>query len=306
MLKEFLKDGVELGVSEAEAYNILYEAEGASIDPDVMPVATLLGSFITDESFERVSFADAWRNRFPKSPTPPRAGAPFLVFRWEGMQTGLTCAVEGDKDIDPGTRLLNNWFPGNLVKRKASYVRAFMKQALQALLYLHASGGIVHRSMGLASIMVNTTEYRLASTLQVKIRDLGFAKPVSQLVGVKDLDKARKAGAASPAEIAKYYFADDIYALGYAFLELVFSVFSGRPVTQDKFKILFEDTFKLDIVSFRGYCAEDPDWGDAVALLDEKKGAGWGLVKSMLSAREQFATVSLQNLGESAFFKDRV
>lgn len=306
MLKEFLKDGVELGVNEAEAYNILYEREGTNIDPDVVPVATLLGSFLTDQSFERASFADTWRNRFPSSPIPPRAGAPFLVFRWEGMQTGLTCAVEGDKDVDPGTRLLNNLFPANLVRRKATYIRTFMKRALEALLYLHATGGIVHRSMGLASIMVNTTEYRLASTLQVKIRDLGFAKPVSQLIGTEDLEKARKAGATTPAEIAKYYFADDIYALGYGFLELVFSVLSSRPVTQDKFKILFEDTFKLDTASFRRYCAEDPNWSDAVAMLDEKRGVGWDLIKTMLSAREQFATVSLQTLNKSAFFENRI
>lgn len=305
MLKEFLKDGVQLGVNEAEAYRILYEADGAGIDPDVVPVATLLGTFLTDQSFESASFAITWKKRFPSSPIPPRAGATFLVFRWEGMQTGLTCAAASDKDVDPGTRWLNNWFPGNLVQRKSVYVRTFMKRALEALSYLHTTGGIVHRSMGLASIMVNTIEYRLASSLQVKIRDLGFAKPISQLIGIEDLEKARGAGAVTPGEIARYYFADDIYALGYAFLELVFSVFSGRPVTQDKFKTLFEDTFKLDVVGFRGYCAEDPNWNDAVALLDRQERAGWDLVKTMLNAREQFATVSIQKLSKSAFLEEQ-
>lgn len=303
MLKEFLKDGIELGVNEAEAYKLLYEADGSGIDPDTVPVATLLGTFITDESFESPGFAQTWARRFPKSPNPPQAGAPFLVFRWEGIQTGLSCATSKDTDVDAGTRLFDGWFPGNLIRRKATFLRNFMANALDALLYLHATGGIVHRSMGLASIMVNTTEYRLASSLMVKIRDLGFAKPVSALVAGEGLEKARKAGAMTPGAIANFYFAEDVYALGYAFLELVFSVYSGRPVTQDKFKTLFEDTFRLDIDDFRQYCKEDPDWSQAVEFLDSAEGAGWATIQSLLSAREKFAEVSLQNIRSSSFFE---
>lgn len=304
MLKEFLKDGVELGVNEAEAYKILYEADGTGIDPDAVPVATLLGTFIIDESFQRPGFAATWAARFPKSPIPPQVGAPFLVFRWEGMQTGLSCATSKDSDVDPGTRLFNSWFPGNLVNRKALFIRTFMRKTLEALQYLHATGGIVHRSMGLASIMVNTTEYRLASSLLVKIRDLGFAKPVSALIAGDGLEKARKAGAITPAAIANYYFAEDVYALGYAFLELIFSIYSGQPVTQDKFKTLFEDTFKLNIADFRQYCAEDPDWTAAVQLLDTRDRAGWEVIQSMLGARDRFATVSIQAIRETPFFSE--
>lgn len=305
MLKEFLSEGIQLGVTEAEAYKTLYEADGSGIDPDVVPVATLLGTFLTDQSFDRAAFAESWKSRFPKSPIPPCSGTPFLVFRWEGIQTGLTCAAQPDRDVDPGTQLLNRWLPGNLQRRKTAYVRTFMKQSLDALLYLHATAGIVHRAIGLASIMVNTTEYRLAPSLQVKIRDFGFAKTVSQLIDTEDLEKARKAGAVTPSQIASYYFSDDIYALGYAFLELVFSVFSGRPVTQDQIKTLFEDTFKLDIEQFRDYCAEDPELSDAVALLDRRQGAGWELIKDMLSTRQRLAEVSLLHLSESPFLQDR-
>lgn len=302
MLKEFLTDGVQLGVNEAEAYKILYEADGTGIDPDVVPVATLLGTFMTDESFERPGFAATWARRFPNSPNPPQAGAPFLVFRWEGMQTGLSVAATKDSAADPGTQLMDRWFPSNLAKRKSVFIRSFMRRALDALFYLHTTGGIVHRSMGLASIMVNTCEYRLASSLLVKIRDLGFAKPVSALATGDELEKARKAGAATPGAIANFYFAGDIYALGYACLELIFSIYSGAPVTQDKFKTLFEDTFDLDISSFRQYCAEDPDWTQAVSLLDEDDGAGWDLMKTMLSSRENFASTSVQDIIRSKFF----
>lgn len=303
VLKEFLGAGVQLGVNEASAYRTLYEADsagGRGINPDVVPVATLLGSFIADDSFGRARFAAAWGQRFPKSPEPPSPGAPFLVFRWEGMQTALNAAASPNDDV-VGTRMLDSIFPGNMEKRKGAYVKALINQALLALLYLQGTGGMVHRSIGLASIMVNTTEHRLASSLQVKIRDLGFAQPVSSLVSGTDLENARKAGAVSPAEIARYHFAEDIYALGYAFVQLIFSIFSGRPTTQDTFKKLFEDTFELDIVSFRDYCNEDPEWSSSVRFLDQEQQEGWKLLRAMLTSRTEFNSVSLANLSESRF-----
>lgn len=303
LLKEFLSDGVQLGVNEAEAYKNLYEAGSgtAGVDPDVVPVATLLGTFQTDDSFSSPIFASQWRVRFPNSPEPPAPGAPFLVFRWEGLQTGLSCAAARRQSDEIGNAFFDKLFPRNLEQRQSLFIRAFMKRAAEALFYLHSTGGIVHRSMGLASIMVNTIEYRLASNLLVKIRDLGFAKPVSDLVTGEGLERARKAGAVSPAAISAFYFAEDIYALGYAFLEIIFSVFSGRPVTQDTFKKLFEDTFDLDVKSFRNYCKEDPDWNGAVEFLDRDDGQGWQLHEKMLSAREKFTDVSMEVIRNHPF-----
>lgn len=303
MLKEFLSGGLELGVNEAEAYKILYEADGSGIDPDTVPVATLMGTFQTDESFDAPSFAVQWRSRFPNSPTPPRSGAPFLVFRWEGNQTGQSCAAPRREEDIIGTSLLDKWFPGNLERRRSIFLTSFMSKALDSLFYLHATGGIVHRSLGLASLMVNTTEYRLASSLMLKIRDFGFAKPVSALAEGKALEKARKAGAVMPQDIAAYYFSEDIYALGYAFLELIFSTFSGSPVTQDRFKSLFEDTFDLNIESFRQYCAEDSEWEQAVSFLDSRDESGWNMIQDMLSARERFKAVSVEQLRQSPFLE---
>lgn len=303
LLKEFQAGAIEIGVTEAQAYQVLYENDGTGIDPDVIPVATLLGTFKTDQSFARQSFKDDWKIRFPMSPDPPSADSPFLVFRWEGLLSGLSCAMGKGEDTDPGTKLLNRWFPGNLRARKVSYTKTFMKRSLEALIYVHGTGGLVHRSVGLASLMVNTAEYRLASSLQVKLRDLGFAKPVSKLISDGDLEKARKAGAQSPGDIARFYFADDIYALGYAFFELVFSLFSGQPVTQDNLKSLFEDTFELNIENFKSYCEEDPNWTDAVDVLSEGNEKGWNLMKTMICARENFMSVSLQELAQDEFFE---
>lgn len=303
LLKEFLPPGTNLGVTEAETYNLLYRVStDAPVNPDVVPVATLLGSFVTDESFADPSLQLSWRSRFPKSPVAPRVGAPFLVFRWEGLQNGLSCAAPPERN--DGNGLFDSLFPQNLVRRKTVFLRTFIRKSVHALLYLHATAGLVHRSIGLASIMVNTSEYRLASSLLVKFRDLGFSKPVSELASGSDLEKARKAGAVSPASIAAFYFAEDIYALGYAFLEVVFSSFSGRSDSQDMFKKLFEDTFQLDIDEFRNYCVEDPDWVEAVAFLDDRDGVGWHFMKSMLSARNMFGSVSMQTLKESPFLEN--
>lgn len=302
MLKEFLPPAIQLGVTEAEAYNILYSAD---IDPDLdeIPVASLLGTFLTDEAFSSSSFALSWRMRFPKSPQPPAPEAPFMVFRWEGLQTAMTVATKPQTEKAP-----DNWFSSIFVSDvrddKARYLRNFFARSLDALIYLHSRGGLVHRSIGLASLMVNTSEWRDAPNLLVKLRDFGFAKQVSTLAQGAELDRARRAEAFTPADIACFYFAEDIYALGYAYLELVFSTFSGCPVTQDTFKNLFEDTFDLRRDQIRQYCTEDPDWTDAVVFLDQCNQDGWTMLLTMLGARKNFRDVSLQNLRNTPFLAD--
>lgn len=299
MLKEFLSPAIQLGVTEAEAYKSIYSAE-TNPNANEIPVATLLGTFLTDASFDSPGFVASWRKRFPKSPEPPLPEAPFLVFRWEGLQTAMTLAAPPPVE-NPSSQWFDNWFPRNLVERQTVYLRVFVTKAIDALIYLHSKAGLVHRSIGLASLMVNTTEWRYASNLQVKIRDFGFAKPPSALVEGEELNRARRAEAFTPTEISAFYFAEDIYAMGYALVELIFSVFAGRPITQDTFKKLFEDTFDFGFDEIRQYCAEDPDWTNAVEFLDNCDQQGWQLILSMLKARQQFKTVSLQALRDSPF-----
>lgn len=299
MLKEFLPPALELGVTEAEAYNILYSAD---VDPDLdeIPVASLLGTFLTDEAFSSLSFAASWRQRFPQSPIPPAPEAPFMVFRWEGLQTAMTVATKPQVEKAP-----ENWLASFLVTdvrdEKARYIRSFMLRSIDALIYLHTRAALVHRSIGLASLMVNTTDWREAPNLLVKLRDFGFAKPVSSLAQGRELERARRAEAFTPADIAAFYFAEDIYALGYAFVELIFSAFTGRPITQDTFKNLFENTFDLNRDQIRQYCTQDPDWADPVDFLDDYNQEGWTLLLSMLGARKSFQSISLQELRASPF-----
>lgn len=302
MLKEFLPAGMELGVTEAEAYNSIY----ASIDPNDrsdLPVATLMGTFLTDESFESDLFKLSWQSRFPKSPQPPLAGAPFLVFRFEGLTTPLRLvspSALNNETVD-GNQWFDSWFPGNLFRRKANFLRTFIIKSIAALYFLHSKAGLVHRSIGLASIMVNTIEWQYASSLEVKLKDFGFAKRTSQLAEGKDLERARKNEAFTPAQISAFYFAEDVYALGYAITELVFSVFAKQPLTQDTFKKLFEDTFDFNLDAARDYCTQDPSWAEAVQFLDACDRNGWELLFSMLGARKDYSKVSLDELANSPF-----
>jgi serine/threonine protein kinase len=300
-LKEFLPDGQALAVAEAEAYQALYASKGESnIDPDVAPVATLLGSFLADEAFGQMEFAARWAQQFPRSPKAPQPGSPWLVFRYEGNLTAAQFPGSPRND-SAGGLFFDRLFPRGRIRRTEDYLVQLLRKSLLALQYLH-SAGIAHRSLSSHSLLVNTLEDRLGSSLQVKLRDLGFAKSVSKLLSSDELDKARKAGAETPTEITSYFFCGDIYDLGYAFCELIFgSLVSDTEgelpdASQDRFKTLFEDTFDLSADRCREYCAAEATWEPAVAFCDSKEMAGWNLLATMLGARKNFRTTNLNEL----------
>lgn len=309
LLKEFLPSGLEFSVNEAEAYKRLYESKGeTNINPNEVPVATLLGSFLADDSFNSLSFAANWAARFPRSPKPPTPGSPFLVFRWEGNQTAAQLPAALARGDSPGGRFLDRFlWPKAAARKRWLFLRVLMKKSLLALYYLH-SAGLVHRSIGCNSLLLNTLELRLVGDLEVKLCDFGFSKAVTDLLSGAEMDKAKKAGAISPAEISANFFSEDVYSLGYTFCELCFSCLAttkeGTPApdaSQDRLKTLFEDTFALDIEQFRDYCAAEDSWLPVVEFLDDNEKAGWLLLKSMLSARSDFKHVTLQSLLESPF-----
>jgi hypothetical protein len=107
-------------------------------------------------------------------------------------------------------------------------------------------------------------------------------------------------GCRSPIEVIPFLArADDLHAFGYALLELAVGAAAAvgdgsdaRDATQpvqdaQSLKRLVEDVFGGDAVgAFREYCAEEPLWSDAVALLDEGGGAGWRLVQACVECRE--------------------
>lgn len=302
LLKEYLQVAEQLAINEATAYNILYT--GAT-NITTIPIARCLGKFLTDDAFDSVDLKQTWARRFPRSPTAPTPGAPFLVFPYsEYGYSGQDAAGRmSEEEQVPGARWLNAIFPSAKLAQRSRYARALCAGAVNALQYMHESAGLVHRSIGLASISVNTIEERYAGTLSVKLRDLGFTKRASELVDTTQLLQARKAGAVTPSEIVLYMFAEDIYSLGYALVEYIFATFSSIKRTQDFFKKIFEETFNFDIASFRSYCAQDQDYVDAVSFLDEGEQAGWKFLVTMLDARNKYKETTLAQVAEMQFLQ---
>jgi Protein kinase domain len=317
-LREFLPDGLELARNEALAYQRLYDSKGTDrMDPNEIPVATLLGSFLADDSFDTPSFAAMWASRFPRAPISPAPGAPFLVFRWEGNVTAArlpASAAAGDSSA--GGKFLDRYiFPAAATRRTREFLIALMRKSLAALLFLHTAG-IVHRSLSSSSILCNTVETRMAPNLEVKIRDFGFARAVSDLATGDNLREAQRAGASSPSEISSFFFAEDILSLGYAFCELIFGSLivpgsagsSSLPdSSQDRIKALYEDTFDSDIAKLREYMSAEDAWAPAITFLDGQSGdwAGWGLLSDMLGARSNFrnSKVSVEDIAKSTLLQ---
>lgn len=295
-LKEFLPDGLALALCEAEAYQRLYASKSSTpLRPDEIPVATLLGSFTADAAFGKPEFARAWSRRFPRSPVPPAPDAPFLVFRYEGNLTAARFPSSPRSD-SAGGALFDKLFPAAASRRTEAYLTALMKKALEAVLYIH-SAGLAHRSLSLHSLLVNTVEDRLSSSLEVKLRDFGFAKVVSEMLTTDDeLSKARKAGAESPSELTAFFLSDDIEQLGWAFCELVFASLKDGDGDLPDFKLLVGDTFKLDMDQFRDYCVAEPTWERVVQFLDGVDGEGWVLLRSMFGAKENYLFTTLTEL----------
>lgn len=88
--------------------------------------------------------------------------------------------------------------------------------------------------------------------------------------------------------MSDFLFREDLYSLGYIFLELVFGAFctskAKRP-DQNALKRLLEDIFKGDFRAFKEYCLTEPEWETAIDVLDAQKGSGWSLATALLNAR---------------------
>lgn len=100
--------------------------------------------------------------------------------------------------------------------------------------------------------------------------------------------RASSSGATTPFAVSDFLFREDLYSLGYVFLELIFCSFcdstTKRP-DQNALKRLLEDIFKGNFKAFKEYCLTEPDWEPAVDVLDARRGAGWGLAAALLGAR---------------------
>ena len=168
--------------------------------------------------------------------------------------------------------------------RKGGFLRKLFVETLEAVGFLH-DRGIVHRSLGPASLLVNTLDENFPENLDVKIRDLGFAQQLSDLDDAS-IRKAREKGFSAPDAISRYFQSEDLKALGFTFMEIIFSYLgtAGQPSLGETFKRLFEDVYDRDIESLRSYCEAEELWALGNRLLDDKNRAGWDLIEKLINA----------------------
>lgn len=317
LLKEYVR-GAALVEAELTAYRQMRRGiravrERGEREP---PVAELLGAFRGGDGggvFERDEFRDNWQRAFP-SLTPPRADSTWLVFRWHGLRTlanvprtmALAAAAAERPNLVSaiGARLFPS-LRANATARRHAFLRALIRESLTALRFVH-SLGVVHRSLGAASLIVHvpsTNVQRIrrlgeAGEVQVKLRDFGFAVPLTEACRDTAMEqRARREGAVTPGDVARYVCAEDVRALGYTLLELIFryliaseaaaatttttttrrrggeeeaivAAAADERISAASFKRMLEDVFSMDLVGrFCDYAEEEPAWEPALRFL---------------------------------------
>ncbi|CAM9580752.1 unnamed protein product [Discosporangium mesarthrocarpum] len=281
LLKEFMPKAAGLAQNEIEIFQRLVGAwEARYALQGRPPVMALLGSLLADENFRSRSFIEKWVSKFP-SLELPQAGNTWLVYRWEGLFTFASfpwAKQEGE--------FFDRFNVNAKEERRVKFVREMMRGAVESLAFMHEAG-VAHRSLGSPSLRISTVDERFPQQLEVLLSDIGFSTPVTEL-DEDTMHRARKFGATSTLEVADFLLREDLYSLGYVFLELVFSSFctsKARAPDQNSLKRLLEDIFGGDFRDFKDYCLGDDAWERAVAVLDRNSGAGWGLAVALLGSR---------------------
>jgi len=234
----------------------------------------------------------------------PQIGALWLVFRSDNVKpmSGLVAASAVKKEPTFFDKLSMPvvTLGGRGRAKTEAYLRNLVKECISALVFLHERG-IVHRSIGPSSIGLPfyIEEGPDAASLDVKLRDFGFAARIARLDD-DTLQEARKAGASTPTQIMNFLATEDIYAMGYALAETIFGTLAHSGGSADaialpaprtdqaKLKALMEDIYDGDISgAFRDYCTAEPTWEAVVSFLDLEDKAGWKLLETMVLCRRQ-------------------
>eukprot|EP00638_Chattonella_subsalsa_P008231 CAMPEP_0117751914 /NCGR_PEP_ID=MMETSP0947-20121206/11270_1 /TAXON_ID=44440 /ORGANISM="Chattonella subsalsa, Strain CCMP2191" /LENGTH=345 /DNA_ID=CAMNT_0005570409 /DNA_START=730 /DNA_END=1767 /DNA_ORIENTATION=- len=298
LLKEYFPVAKELAINELA---MLKQVKGTwenrfkkdtSLKITEIPTSNLLGFLLSDESFNDRRFVEGWMTKLPNI-SIPKKGNLWLVYQWQGTYTvaGFPKAKQEGEFWD----IVSAEFK---YKRKWRFIKAIMKSALQSISFLH-SAGIIHRSIGGTSILLNTVDDRRENEVIAKLTDFGFAQ---QFSGVDEdlIRRAKKYGASTPMETVNFVTGEDLNALGYVFAELIFSSLKLKgdpesippPSDQATIKRLVEDVYSCDVqYGFRDYCAAEESWAPAVELLDQDNGAGWEVLEYMIGFYKRLETM---------------
>ena len=262
---------------------------------------------------------------------PPKAGAIWIVYEYAGLTSLSTYCQPAEirrSKLPPKRGFLGATQPDPIPNwsERAHYVRAIMKQSLEAVALLHESG-VVHRSIGRSSLIMSgfgqdktqaSSVYTVnPSFLVIKLGDFGFS-------GLTDLatydsgvrQRARTFGVTIQEgkmtdEVKAFCQAEDLHALGLVFVALLLTSLAevkfpkaNLPATDDDtLQRLMTDIFGKDILLFREYVEAEEMWESVVDMLDNS--GGWELLSSLCFARETIKdckVATARQLLSSAFF----
>ena len=256
---------------------------------------TLLGTLTTTPYVESMAFREAWAKRFSIAVRPPKAGYMWLVFDWDEcafntLRVYPRCPqyVAGFDYFRADVRMNKRW----------AFVRRTMERCLQALQSLHR-GGYCHNALLSESLWMSTFNQLEFNKLYVRVTDLGASQSLSRLgPGARDA------------------VVEDLYQLGFIFLELIVASFSEdnsgarsarallrgeeyianiferrkdisngelSQVRQKEWQAIFEDLCGSDMGSLRDFVKGTRGWKDAAGILDRSGGAAWKMVFFLLA-----------------------
>jgi serine/threonine protein kinase len=251
---------------------------------------------------------------------PPKAEAVWIVYEYAGLSTIQSYCQPAL--IRRSQLPIQRGFFGNPVqppqlpawRDRANYVvKGIIKKSIEALATLHENG-FVHRSIGRSSIVLSSKaqDKREAvspfatqiSNLVVKLTNFGFAGPYEGCAKDEDFRlRARTFGfrferSDNNVATANFAIAEDMHALGFVVLGLLLTSLAELPTIdtpmpntdEDSLQRLLGDIFDKDVKGqFREYVEAEDVWSNLVDYLDEKNGAGWTVLETLMLARETAA-----------------
>eukprot|EP00968_Pinguiococcus_pyrenoidosus_P021118 scaffold2677_cov220-Pinguiococcus_pyrenoidosus.AAC.4 len=220
---------------------------------------------------------------FAKVP-PPLPGNVWLIFSFPESGLGFLTA-EMFPRIPQEREPWDALWPQRVADRRARFVRTIFEKALAAVADCH-DAGVAHGSISPASITGAPFDQRDPRRLIIQLQDFGFS---TQLPGVEPKRRS---------ELIR----DDLYALAYAYLQLLFSslttspneddgVFtpaSGMIYDQETLRDIFERKFKMDFKGAgRDWAYQREEWEHVCKELDgpDDTQEGWKLLHAMINCR---------------------
>lgn len=173
-----------------------------------LAVPLLLGMLRTDDRIEEQNFQREWRANFPGIASP-EAGNIWLIFAWDEFAFRSLRSYPPLPQIVEG---LDYFREDKRNEKRWKFVRKVMLRTLESIHALHGSG-FCHNSLNSDSLWLSTTNQQEMDYLYVKITDLGACQ------SMKELGK----------DVSRILVVEDFYALGFVFLELIFSSFNEEP-----------------------------------------------------------------------------